>query len=80
MEYLSPFQKGGRGRDILKKYGSKARTKTIRANSKFCICTPDVSVISGSPAPFILVDCNILLPVMMIMETVTKPPVKSFSL
>lgn len=43
----------GRKESIVRKYWIKAKPKSYRANTKFCISTSDVKVLLRSPTPFI---------------------------
>ena len=43
--------------------------KNIRANSKFCISMSDVKTLFRSPTPFIFIDCNNLLFIIIIITT-----------
>jgi len=48
-------------RSIMSKYWTKARPKTSRANSKFCLSISDIKAVFRCPTLFSFVDCSILL-------------------
>ena len=72
-EYTLPFQTGEKGA-IVRKYLTKGRLKTRRANSKFCFSMSNVKVLIRSLIPLSFVVCNILLPLELVPYPVCSFP------
>lgn len=54
-------------RSVVMTYWTKARPKTSRTNSEFCISMSDVKALFIFPTPFSFVDCSTLLSLVLVL-------------